>query len=142
MEASPLMPASTAEQLPKAANDSPNDQDSLLQKRDPSEGAPVDPSNTPPESCPPENPFLFPGNDPFASLPSLGDYSNVFAGTFMLWPTRPTNPNIIHTVISILLSPTIFEDLYGKALKSDLVGVIGVLTEVTQAWITYQSMVS
>jgi len=136
MEAFPLM-ASTAEQLPKASNDSPNDQDSLPQKRDLSEGALVDPSNTPQaESCPPENPFLFPGNDPF---PSLDAYSDVLTGTCMLWPTRPTNPNIIHTVFSILLSPTIFEDLYGKALKSDLVGVIGLLNDAAQGWGTHQS---
>ena len=132
MEALPST-GSTAEQLLKATGGPRNDQDSLPRTKDLSESATADAPI--PDKCTPENP----SSD---SLPSLDQaFGDILHGTSMLFPTRPANPNIIHKVISILLYPTIFEDLYGKALKSDFVGVTGVLAGVTQGWDTNQSLV-
>jgi len=124
MEA-PLPTGSTAEQLPKATSSPRNDQDSLPRA---SEGA-----TAIPDTCTPENP----SSDSFPSLDQT--FGDILRGTSMFFPTRPTNPTIIHTLISILLYPTIFEELYGKTLKTDFIGVTRLIADVGGRWKTNQS---
>jgi len=54
----------------------------------------------------------------------------------IFFPDRPKHPTAFHTFISILLYPTIFEDLYGKALKTDVLGVTQVMAGVASSWET------
>ncbi len=59
----------------------------------------------------------------------------------IFFPDRPKHPTAFHTFISILLYPTIFEDLYGKALKTDVLGVTQVIAGVARSWETNMTTV-
>ncbi|KAF8335903.1 uncharacterized protein EI90DRAFT_3120147 [Cantharellus anzutake] len=70
-------------------------------------------------------------------IPTVGQQPNFGIVGWMFSPYRPTNPNIFHTITSILLYPTIFEDLYRSALKSDIVGILRILTSTASIWELY-----